>query len=43
MGSVQENPKLGAGEKVVNVVGKIVITCLLPVVWLIRRFKKKHP
>jgi len=43
MGSVQENPKLGAGEKAVNVVGRVIITCLLPVVWLIRRFKKKQP
>ena len=42
MGSVQENPKLSTGEKVVNVIGKIVITCIaVPIAKLWRLFNKR--
>ena len=41
MGSVQENPKLSKAEKVVNVIGKAVITVIfVPIAYIIRLFKR---
>ena len=42
MGSVQENPKLGTGEKIVNVIGKIIIAVVfVPIAKVWRLFKRK--
>jgi len=41
MGSVQQNPELGTGEKVVKVIGRIVIAVILvPIAKVWRLFKR---
>jgi len=45
MGSVQQNPELGIGEKIVKVVGRVIIAGFLVVacVWRgIIKMNKKH-
>ena len=42
MGNVQENPKLSTGEKIVDVIGKVIITCIaVPIAKLWRLFRRK--
>ena len=42
MGSVQENPKLSTGEKLVNAIGNVIIVCVaVPIAWIWRLFKRK--
>ena len=42
MGNVQENPKLSTGEKIVDVIGKVIITCIaVPIAKLWRLCKRK--
>ena len=42
MASVQQNPELGTGEKLMKVVGKVFLTCLLPLVWVIRKVRRPY-
>ncbi|MCG7853887.1 MAG: hypothetical protein MIO92_15305 [Methanosarcinaceae archaeon] len=42
MGSVQQNPELGTGEKFMKAFGKVFITCLLPIVWVIRKIRRPY-
>jgi len=37
MGSVQQNPELSTGEKIVKVIGRAIIACLVVVAWGVRR------
>ena len=42
MSDVQENPKLGTGEKIVNAIGNAIVVCIAtPIAWVIRLFKRK--
>ena len=42
MASVQENPELGTGEKIVNAIGKVIIVCVaVPIAWIWRKLKRK--
>jgi len=42
MGSVQQNPKLSKGEKIVNVIGTILIAVIfVPIAKVWRLFKRK--
>jgi len=42
MGSVQQNPKLSAGEKVVDAIGKVIIAVIfVPIAKVWRLFKRK--
>ena len=42
MGSVQENPELSKGEKIVNAIGKVIIICVaVPIAWIWRKLKRK--